>query len=191
MSIYVCVLDTNRKPLLPCKPGVARSLLNHGKAAVFRRFPFTIIINKPVGQVVGSMTAKIDPGSKTTGIAVLDGDKVVFGMELTHRGQMIKKKLESRRASRRGRRNRHTRYRQARFLNRTKPKGWLAPSLQHRVLTTMTWVRRLMKLMPITAIVQELVRFDMQAMQDPDIEGVAYQQGTLAGYEIRQYLLEK
>ena len=191
MSTFILVLDTNRKPLLPCKPGVARSLLKHRKAAVFRRFPFTIILNKPVENVVGELTLKIDPGSKTTGIAVLNGDKVVFGMELTHRGQAIKQKLASRRAVRRGRRNRNTRYRKARFLNRTKLKGWLAPSLAHRVLTTMTWVRRLMKLMPIGFIVQELVRFDMQAMENPEVEGAEYQQGTLAGTETREYLLEK
>ena len=192
MSVcFVLVLDTNRKSLLPCQPGVARSLLKHGKAAVFRRFPFTIILNKPVECVAGGLTLKIDPGSKTTGFAVLDGDNVIFGMELTHRGHLIKKKLHSRRASRHGRRSRHTRYRQARFLNRRRPEGWLAPSLQHRVLTTMTWVRRLMMLMPITAIVQELVRFDMQAMDNPEIEGAEYQRGTLAGAEIREYLLEK
>lgn len=37
----------------------------------------------------------------------------------------------------------------------------------------------------------ELVRFDMQAQDNPDIEGQEYQQGTLAGYELREYLLEK
>ncbi len=191
MSVFVLVIDTNRKPLLPCKPGVARSLLNQGKAAVFRRFPFTIILNKAVENVVGECTLKIDPGSKTTGIAVLQEDKVVFGMEITHRGQTIKQKLDSRRASRCGRRSRNTRYRAARFLNRTKPKGWLAPSLQHRVLTTMTWVQRLIKFIPITAVVQELVRFDTQAIENPEINGIEYQQGELAGYECRGYLLEK
>lgn len=192
MSVcFVLVLDTNRKPLLPCKPGVVRSLLKHGKAAVFRHFPFTIILNKPIKDVIGGLTLKIDPGSKTTGLAVLDGDKVIFGMELTHRGHLIKKKLENRRALRHARRSRHTRYRQARFLNRKHSEGWLAPSLQHRVLTTITWVRRLMMLMPITAIVQELVLFDMQAMDKPGIEIAEYQRGTLAGSEIREYLLEK
>lgn len=192
MSNFVLVIDTNRKALLPCKPGVARSLLKHGKAAVFRQFPFTIILKKSVEYVADAdVTLKIDPGSKTTGIAVLQGDKAVFGMELTHRGMAIKKKLESRRAVRRGRRSRNTRYRQSRFLNRTRPKGWLAPSLEHRVRTTMTWVRRLMRFLPITAIVQELVRFDMQQIENPEIAGVAYQQGTLLGLETKEYLLEK
>ncbi len=191
MSNFVFVLDTNQRPLNPCKPGVARSLLNHGKAAVFRRYPFTIILKKAVDADPAPLTLKLDPGSKTTGIALLDGEKVIWAAELTHRGQAIKASLESRRSLRRGRRSRHARYRPARFLNRTRPKGWLAPSLQHRVLTTLTWVKRLVKFVPIAALVQELVRFDLQQMENPEISGVEYQQGTLLGYEVREYLLSK
>ncbi|SFU63226.1 HNH endonuclease [Pseudoduganella namucuonensis] len=57
--------------------------------------------------------------------------------------------------------------------------------------TTLAWLVRLRKLAPVTAIAQELVRFDMQKMENPEIAGIAYQQGTLAGYEVREYLLEK
>jgi hypothetical protein len=49
----------------------------------------------------------------------------------------------------------------------------------------------LRRLAPITAISQELVRFDTHLMQNPEIGGVEYQQGELAGYEVREYLLEK
>lgn len=191
MSNHVLVLDTNRKPLTPCKPGVARSLLKVGKAAVFRRYPFTIILKKEVEADPEPVELKLDPGSKVTGIALKQGNQIIFGAELQHRGQQIKAALLSRRQLRRGRRNRKTRYRQARFLNRTRPAGWLAPSLQHRVLTTMTWVNRLRKLTPIGSIAMELVRFDMQKIQNPEVSGVEYQQGELQGYEVREYLLEK
>jgi 5-methylcytosine-specific restriction endonuclease McrA len=191
MSNFVLVLDTNRKPLNPCTPGVARGLLKSGKAKVFRRFPFTIILNKQVDDDPEPMQLKLDPGSKVTGIALLQGEKVIWGAELAHRGQQIKDALESRRALRRGRRNRKTRYRQARFLNRTRPKGWLAPSLQHRVETILTWVNRLCRYAPVAGISQELVRFDLQQMENPEISGVEYQQGTLFGYEVREYLLAK
>lgn len=191
MSNFVLVLDTNRKPLNPCTPGVARSLLKSGKAKVFRRFPFTIILNKTVDDIPEPMQLKIDPGSKTTGFALLQGDKVVWGAELAHRGQQIKDVLLTRRALRRGRRNRKTRYRKPRFLNCTRPEGWLAPSLQHRVETTLTWVNRLRRYAPITGISQELVRFDLTLMENPEISGVLYQQGTLFGYEVREYLLAK
>jgi 5-methylcytosine-specific restriction endonuclease McrA len=188
---FVLVLDTNKTPLTPCRPTIARKLLNAGKAAVFRRFPFTIILKKEVTAAPESITLKLDPGSKTTGVALVQGSKVLFGAELTHRGQAIKASLESRRSLRRGRRARHTRYRQARFLNRTRPKGWLAPSLQHRVETTLTWVNKFIKLAPIGSIVQELVRFDLQQVENPEISGIEYQQGVLAGYEVREYLLNK
>ena len=191
MSNFIFVLDTNKKPLTPCKPSMARKLLTAGKAAVFRRFPFTIILKKRVTSTIESITLKLDPGSKTTGIALLQGEKVIFGTELTHRGQTIKASLDSRRLLRRGRRSRHTRYRQARFLNRTRKKGWLAPSLQHRVETTLTWVNKLRRLAPISLIVQELVRFDIQQLENPEISGIEYQQGELQGYEVREYLLNK
>jgi 5-methylcytosine-specific restriction endonuclease McrA len=188
---YVFVLDTNRKPLTPCKPSLARKLLNVGKAKVFRLYPFTIILNKEVADTPEPLTLKIDPGSKTTGLAILSGCNLIWVAELTHRGQTIKAALESRSELRRGRRNRHTRYRQARFLNRTRPKGWLAPSLQHRVEVTLTWVSKLSGIAPIQSIFQELVRFDLQQIENPEISGVEYQQGELAGYEVREYLLNK
>lgn len=189
---YVFVLDALKRPLLPCKPSLARKLLTAGKAAVYRRYPFTIILKKVVLDVVSeSMSLKIDPGSKVTGLALLMGTNLVWVAELTHRGSAIQASLYSRRCLRRSRRSRKTRYRPARYLNRTKPKGWLAPSLMHRVHTTMTWVRRLSRLAPIDTIYQELVRFDMQAMDNTEVSGVEYTQGKLVGYEVREYLLNK
>jgi 5-methylcytosine-specific restriction endonuclease McrA len=191
MSNLVFVIDTNKKPLNPCNPGVARSLLDKGKAAVFRQYPFTIILKKEVEAAPEPITLKIDPGSRTTGIALLQGTKIIFGAELNHRGQAIKASLDSRRSIRRNRRNRHTRYRQPRFLNRARPEGWLAPSLMHRVETTLTWVNKFIRLAPVGSIVQELVRFDLQKIENPEISGIEYQQGELAGYEVREYLLNK
>ncbi|MEI6064223.1 MAG: RNA-guided endonuclease IscB, partial [Pseudanabaena sp. ELA748] len=191
MSNQIFVLDTNLKPLTPCTAGMARSLLSANKAAVFRQYPFTIILKKEVIANPEPIEIKIDAGSKTTGLALVQDEKVIFGAELSHRGQAIKNSLESRRSLRRGRRNRKTRYRQARFLNRTRAKGWLAPSLEHRVFTIMTWVGKFIKFAPIGSIVSELVRFDLQQIENPEISGIEYQQGELLGYEVREYLLEK
>ncbi|MBO3462706.1 RNA-guided endonuclease IscB [Aetokthonos hydrillicola Thurmond2011] len=193
MSNYVFLIDANKTPMNPIHPAQARKLMETGKAAVFRRYPFTLIMNRVVKNIViYPLTLKIDPGSKTTGISlVTNRDEVIWGMELEHRGQSIKDALESRRAVRRGRRQRNTRYRKARFLNRKRAQGWLAPSLMHRVLTIETWVKRLCKFACVAEIRQELVRFDTQQMENPEISGVEYQQGTLAGYEVREYLLEK
>jgi len=190
----VFVLDTNRTPLTPCRPKRARVLLRQGKAAMFRMFPFTIILKHEIhGASPRPLRIKIDPGSRKTGVAIVSDStgEVIFAAEIEHRGHSIKDSLDSRRAVRRGRRYRNTRYREARFLNRTRPKGWLPPSLESRISNIKTWVKRLMCLSPIQAISQELVKFDTQLMEKPEISGVAYQQGTLVGYEVREYLLEK
>jgi len=181
---------------MPCSERRARLLLERGRAVAARRYPFTIRLRDRVGGATQSVRIKLDPGSKTTGIALVadaDGNKpakVLALFELQHRGKQISKRLTARRAFRRRRRS-HLWYRAPRFANRTRPQGWLASSLRHRVDTILSWVRRLRGLVPITGIATELVRFDTQALERPDIGGIEYQQGTLAGYEVREYLLEK
>jgi 5-methylcytosine-specific restriction endonuclease McrA len=191
----VFVIDRNKAPLMPCHPARARQILREGKAAVFRRYPFTIILKEREGGDTQPVQVKIDPGSKTTGIAVVGdfkrGKRVIWAAELTHRGQQIRNTLLSRRQLRRSRRSRKTRYRQARFLNRRRPQGWLAPSLKSRIHNIWTWLKRLNKFTPMTHLAMELTRFDTQKMQNPEISGIEYQQGELQGYEVREYLLEK
>ncbi|MGB3653414.1 MAG: RNA-guided endonuclease IscB [Rivularia sp. (in: cyanobacteria)] len=192
MQNYVFLIDTNKVPLNPIKPKQARRLLELGKAAVWRMYPFTLILKTTIDNpTIKPLILKIDPGSKFTGITLLEGNNVIWGAELQHRGSQIKDALFARKQLRRGRRNRKTRYRIARFDNRKRPKGWLAPSLLHRVLTTETWVKKLMRYSPITELWVEKVRFDMQKMQNAEISGVEYTLGELQGYEVREYLLEK
>ncbi len=188
------VLDTNRKPLAPAHPGTARLWLTQGKAAVFRRYPFPIILNETRPESpVEPLRLKIDPGSKMTGLPVVNGatGEVVWAAELSHRGQAIKKALAARRMVRRSRRQRKTRYREVRFDHRRRPAGWLPPSLESRVHHIFTWVARLCRRCPLEALSIGLVRFDTQLLEHPEICGIEYQQGTLFGYEVREYLLEK
>ena len=190
----VFVLDTYQKPLEPVHPGRARILLKERKAAVWRTFPFTIILKAEVKDHVGQpLRLKLDPGSRTTGIAIVNdvSGEVVFAAELTHRGHTIKEALQSRRAIRHGRRARKMRYRKPRFENRRRKQGWLAPSLESRVANVLTWVQRLSRSCPLAAVSMELVKFDMQVMENAEISSMQYQQGTLQGYEVKQYLLEK
>jgi len=191
----VLVLDFNHQPLMPCHPARARQLLSQGHAAVWRRFPFTIVLKQPTTSHTQPLRLKVDPGSRTSGLAVVAtyqrGLVCVFAAELQHRGLAIKEALYKRRGVRRSRRHRHTRYRKPRFLNRKRRKGWLAPSLESRVQNVVQWVKRLRRWMPLTDLSMESVRFDLQRLENPEIEGVEYQQGTLFGYEVREYLLEK
>ncbi len=192
----VFVLSSTHQPLMPCHPARARQLLTAGRAAVYRTVPFTIILNDRAEGEVQAVAAQFDPGSKTTGIALVgafpkQGRVVLFGAHLHHRGEVIRKRLADRRTRRRGRRQRKTPYRESRFDNRTRPAGWLPPSLQSRVDNVATWFKRLASLAPLSECHIETARFDTQALQHPEISGVDYQQGELAGYEVREYLLEK
>ena len=197
---------------MSCAEKRARLLLARGRARVHRLIPFTIrlVDRLQKNSVLQPLRLKRDPGSKTTGMALVRENEtvdttthatgnageitrtavVLMLLELQHQGHAIRNTLTQRQAFRRRRRG-NLRYRPTRFDNRTRPEGWLAPSLQHRVDTTMAWVTRFCRLAPVTALSQELVRFDMQQMENPEISGVAYQQGALAGYEVREYLLEK
>ena len=189
----VFVLDKHKKPIMPCSEKRARLLMERGRAVVHRMEPFTIRLkDRTLAQSeTEPLRLKLDPGSKTTGMAVMnESGRVVFLGELNHR-KGIKMALESRRALRRTRRSRKTRYRKPRFLNRTRAKGWLPPSLEARVNQTLNAATKLRNLLPITAISTEHVKFDTQLMENPEISGVEYQQGELMGYEVKEYLLEK
>ena len=202
----VLVLDRHQKPLMPCREKRAKKLLARGRARVHRLLPFSIrLVDRTVNEsVLQPVKIKLDPGSKITGMAVVRESEtmapetgklhttvqVLSLFELQHRGRPISEALTARRQLRRRRRG-NLRYRKPRFLNRTKPKSWLAPSLQHRVDTVGTWVNRVQRLVPIIGMAQELVRFDLQQMENPEISGIEYQQGTLAGYETREYLLNQ
>lgn len=204
----VFVIDRKQIPLMPCSEKRARLLLERGRARVHRMIPFTIrLIDREVEKSeLQPLELKIDAGSKTSGLALVRNSNTINAetgevmitanvlnlFELLHRGFQISQALTARSQMRRRRRSANLRYRAPRFLNRkNKGKGWLAPSLQHRIDTTLSWVNRLRKVAPITHLAQELVRFDMQQLENPEISGVEYQQGELAGYEVREYLLEK
>ena len=189
----VLVLDNHKQPLMPCRPARARKLLRDGKAAVFRRYPFSIVLKERQGGETQSVALNVDPGSKTTGVALVAsfqrGHVALYGQHIIHRGQQVCAALESRRAIRRSRRNRKTRYRKPRFLNRTRSAGWLPPSLMSRVYNVETWAKRLNRYTPVTLANVETVRFDTQLIENPDIAGKDYQQGSLFSWELREYLL--
>ncbi|MFF1682113.1 RNA-guided endonuclease IscB [Streptomyces sp. NPDC058256] len=203
----VFVLAKDGSPLMPCHPGRARELLARGRAVVTRHTPFTIRLKDRTKEqsAVDGVQMRIDPGSKATGIAITDEKKEIdkhgalvgvrrglVGVELQHRGQQISKALEQRAGYRRRRRSVNLRYRAPRFDNRARPRGWLAPSLRHRVETTVTMVDRLRRVAPVTEIHVERVAFDVHAMSaGRDLSAAEYQHGTLAGTEVREYLLAK
>ena len=182
---FVFLLNADKTPLNPIHPARARELQNHFKSAVFRTYPYVLILKEQIeNPELIPIRLKIDPGSKYTGLALQRNNSIIFLMELKHRGSVIKTNLQTRKGFRQGRRSRNLRYRRKRF-NRKKPNSWLAPSLQHRVDTTETWIKRFQRYAPIEVVEIEQVRFDTQQLENPEIKGVEYQQGTLQGYETK------
>ena len=207
----VITLDKRKRPLGTCTEKRARKLMEAKRAVIYRYYPFTIIIKDIDARKINAKDdilsdekpssrhdyrIKIDPGAKHTGITVVENNKVILFMQVGHHGEIVKKSLDKRLANRRNRRSRNTRYRRCKFKDigkyqTSRRDGWLPPSQLSIVGNVITWVRRLIRLLGPCAISLEGAKFDAQLMEDPDIEGKGYQQGTLLGYEIKEYLKEK
>src|SRR5437764_6772734 len=196
----VPVLDKHKKPLMPCTEKRARLLLQRGRAVVHRRVPFVIRLKDRTQEqsTPQPVALKLDPGARATGLAVVREEETEEGVvhhalhlaELEHRGRVVHQRM-LRRAQARRRRRATRRHRAPRFDHRTRPAGWLPPSLRSRVDNTLSWARRYARWVLLTHVDVERVRFDTQLLRDPTIRSVQYQQGTLAGYEVRAYLLAK
>ncbi|MFH9978295.1 RNA-guided endonuclease IscB [Streptomyces sp. NPDC017179] len=194
----VFVLDKHGEPLQPTTPARARKLLRNGRAVVARHTPFVIRLKDRTAAESENdgVEVGVDPGSKHTGIAVFTAQagerRSRYAIQLDHRGAQIKKRVGQRAAYRRGRRARNLRYRAPRFLNRAHPQGWLPPSLRHRVDSTVAWMERLARWVPLRSVHVEQAAFDTYALgAEVPPQGTDYQEGSLAGCEVREYLLAK
>ncbi len=199
MSVFV--LDTQKSPLMPCSEKRARLLLSKHHAVVHRMVPFTIRLKDRARQerAVQPVVLKVDPGSKTTGMALARVEATATGevhhalhlAELIHRGDEVREHLRKRADYRRRRRSANLRYRAPRWRNRRRAPGWLPPSLQSRIGNVLTLARRYQRWVPVSRIEVERVKFDLALLQHPELAGVEYQRGELFGWEVRSYLLEK
>lgn len=188
MRVYV--INLRKEPLMPTIPSKARKLLKQNKAKVVSRTPFTIQLLYATGETKQDTVLGVDTGSKFIGLSVTTEKQELFSAELELRNDIVDL-LSTRRQNRRTRRNR-LRYRKARFLNRVKSKnkGWLAPSIEHKINTHLNIIAKLHKILPITKIIVEVASFDIQKIKNPNIEGEEYQQGEqLNFWNIREYVL--
>lgn len=187
----VYVLSINGTPLMPTnRHGKVRHLLKDGRAKVVKSTPFTIQLLFKTTEYVQPITLGIDAGSKVVGISATTSKKEVFASEVILRNDIVNL-LSTRRQNRRTRRN-NLRYREARFNNRTstKKKGWLAPSVQHKVDSHLRLVTKIHQILPISKIIIETASFDIHKIRNPDIEGTQYQQGDQLGFwNVREYVL--
>ena len=192
-TTQVCVLDQQGKPLMPTTHlGKVYRLLKTQKAHIVSYEPFTIQLDyEPDTHIIQPMTLGVDSGAIHSGYSVANEHREYYNAEIIARDD-ISKRLSDRRMYRQTRRYRKTRYRKPRFKNRkNKKKGWLPPSLEQKVAVQLTEIDHLHRYFPIKTIIVEVAEFDIQKIKNPDISGIEYQQGTLQGYNIRNYLLEK
>jgi len=187
--LRVFVINQRNQPLMPCTPRKARLLLKTNKAKVVNRTPFTIRLTTATGETKQDITLGVDPGSKIVGLSATTEKEVLFEAEVILRNDIVEL-LATRKSLRRGRRNRKTRYRQPRFLNRKKKKGWLAPSVENKIQMHIKAINLIHQILPITKIIVEVAQFDIQKIKNSDIQGKDYQEGDQLGFwNVREYVL--
>lgn len=186
----IYVLNQNGQPLMPTKNHAkVRILLKSKKAKVIRRCPFTIQLMYSSTNHTQSINLGVDAGSKHIGISATTKNKVLFESDVELRNDIVNL-LSTRRQNRRTRRNRKTRYRKPRFDNRKRKDGWLAPSVQNKVDTHLTVIRKVHEILPVSKIIVEVASFDIQKIKNPTIGGTEYQQGSqLDFWNVREYVL--
>lgn len=191
--MIVFVINKYGKALMPCSTRKARILLKQKKAKIYSYQPFAIKLVYGSYGYRQKVSIGVDLGAKHIGVAIQSENKVLAKGEITLRDD-IKSNLETRKIYRRSRRNRKTRYRKARFLNRvsTKKKGWLPPSIQSRIQNTFSWIDKFVYILPSPKLIIEVGKFDVQKMLNPNINGEQYQQAETYGYyNVRYYVFAR
>ena len=188
--MLVYVLNSAGDPLMPCRPGKARRLLNAGQAKVISREPFTIKLLFGSSGFKQKVTVGIDSGSKIAAFAAMTKSKTVYLSEVKLR-QDIRSNMDQRRAFRRTRRARKTRYRKPRFNNR-KRELWLTPTVRSKVNSHKRELNFIKGLLPITEVIVETASFDIHKITNPEVHASGYQEGRMKDfYNVKQYVLHR
>ena len=186
----VYVISKNGQPLMPTENHAkVRVLLKSKKAKVIKTCPFTIQLAYDSTHYTQEITLGVDSGSKHIGLSATTKSKVLFESDIELRNDIVNL-LSTRRQNRRARRNRKTRHRKIRFDNRIRKEGWLAPSIQNKVDSHLTVIRKVHEILPVTKITVEVASFDIQKIKNPTISGTEYQQGEQSDFwNVREYVL--
>ncbi|MFL5692217.1 MAG: RNA-guided endonuclease IscB [Ktedonobacteraceae bacterium] len=193
----VSVLSPDRVPLMPCSCVIARLLLKQGKAKVVRHTPFTIkLLSQPEDTYTQPLTLGIDTGSSVIGSAVSDErGNILYLSEVEVRND-IAQTMKERATSRRNRRQRKTRYRPARWLNRRNSikTGRCSPTMTSKIEAHLREIRFVQSLLPISSMVLETGTFDPHALKNPSVleNTWLYQHGVNYGYaNTKAYVLTR
>lgn len=192
----VYVISIEGKPLMPCKPAIARLLLKQGKAKCIKRTPFIIKLIYKTTEYTQDLTLGVDTGSSKVGSAVVsEKGKVVYISEIEIRND-IANKMDRRKRYRRNRRSRKTKYRPDRWLNRRNSikKDRFSPTMISKINSHMKEINFVKSILPITNIVLETGSFDPHALKNPSVlrNKWMYQKGINYGFANRKaYILSR
>lgn len=192
----VYVINCDNAPLMPCTNVIARLLLKQGKAKVKRKTPFTIKLLYQTTNYIQDITLGIDTGSSKIGsAAVTDSGNVVYLSQIEIRND-ITDKMKQRSKYRRNRRNRKTRYRKARWLNRKNSikTGRFSPTMISKINIHIKEINFVKSLLPITGVVLETAIFDPHALKNPAViyNKLLYQKGINYGFaNTKAYVLNR
>lgn len=187
LKAKVFVLNLQGKPLMPCSYAKSKRMVKAGKAKVVKRFPFTIQLNFNCENKTQEINLGIDSGYQNIGFSATTKKEELICGTLVLDGK-TKERLDERRMYRRGKRARHHWYRKPRFNNRKKKEGWLPPSIQRRYDTHLNLINKIKSILPISSTIIEVAKFDIQKLENPDIQGKEYQQGKLYNLDKVSYL---
>lgn len=189
MDFMVYILNQNGQPLMPTENHAkVRILLKQRKAKVIKKCPFTIQLLYESTTHTQEIALGVDSGSKYIGLSATTKGKVLFESNVELRNDIVDL-LSTRRQNRKKRRNHKTRYRKPRFNNRKRKDGWLAPSVQNKIDSHLTVIRKVHEILPISKIVVEVASFDIQKIKNPTISGAEYQSGKqLDFWNVREYV---
>ena len=187
----VYVLNKDGQPLMPTnRHGKVKHLLKDGKAKVVKRCPFTIKLLYDSTNHTQNLTLGIDTGSGTIGAAVSDDNGNIIYMSKVVVRNDISDKMTQRAKYRRNRRNRKTRYRKAKWLNRKNSikSGRFSPTMISKFHSHIKEIEFIKSILPITQLVLETGQFDTHLIKNPSLANPkvkhwGYQKGINYGFE--------
>ena len=182
---------------MPCKPVIAILLLKQHKAKVIKKCPFTIkLLYKTKTEYTQPLILGIDTGSSKIGSAVVDGNNNVLYLSQIEVRNDITNKMKQRAKYRRNRRNRKTRYRKPRWLNRKNSikKDRFSPTMISKINSHLKEIKFVKSILPITNIILETATFDPHALKNPAVlyNKWLYQKGINYGFaNTKAYVLNR
>jgi len=190
LQAKVYVISKEGYVLMPCSYAKSKRMVKKGAAKVIKRSPFIIQLNFECRNLVQEVILGIDTGYESIGFSArTDKEESISG--IVKLDGETKDRLNEKRMYRRARRNKLW-YREPRWLNRKRNKDWLPPSIERRYQTHLHLIKRIKNLLPISKVIVEVAKFDIQKLENPDIKGKEYQQGDLYEYQnIRSYLISR